>query len=291
MCVHSSQTPHRGGFEPLIPDSQSTLVNKTRPYTMGQHSAKRIWLIGGTQESAAIAHALIQHQISSLVTVTTESARQLYPQSSSLNIWVGRLADDEMPQFIQNQQISAIVDASHPYAVAISQSAIATAQFLSIPYLRYERPAIAAGNSSHLTFPSIEDVIASDILTHQRVLLTIGYRWLPLFQPWQDRATLFVRILPSTVALNAALAAGFTPDRIIALRPPISAALEYALWRQWQISMVMTKASGAAGGEDTKRQVAAQLGVTLIAISRPQITYPHQTDDVEQAIQFCINHL
>lgn len=254
-------------------------------------SSKRIWLIGGTKESAAIAHALIQHQIPSLVTVTTESARQLYPQSSSLDVWVGRLADDEMPQFIKNQRISAVVDASHPYAAAISESAIATAQALAIPYLRYERPAIAAVHSSHPTFSSIEDVIASDILSNQRVLLTIGYRWLPLFQPWQDRATLFVRILPSTVALHAALAAGFTPDRIIALRPPVTPALEQALWQQWQISMVVTKASGTAGGEDIKRQVAAQLDVTLVTLERPTITYPNQTNDIEQAIQFCINHL
>lgn len=253
--------------------------------------AKRIWLIGGTQESAAISSTLIQHQIPALVTVTTEAARQLYPQSSTLDIWVGRLAVDELPQFLQNQSICAVLDASHPYAVAISESAIAATQALSIPYLRYERPAIASGQPNQLTFPSIEDIIASDIFTDQRVLLTIGYRWLPLFQPWQDRATLFVRILPSTVALNAALAAGFTPDRIIALRPPISAALEQALWQQWQISMVVTKASGTAGGEDIKRQIAKQLGVSLVTIERPAITYPNQTDDVEQAIQFCRNHL
>ena len=253
--------------------------------------SQRIWLIGGTQESAAISSALIQDQIPCLITVTTESARQLYPQSPTVEIWVGRLVADDLPRFLQTQGISAILDASHPYAVAISENAIATAQVLAIPYLRYERPAIASGHSSHLTFPSIEHVIASDILSNQRVLLTLGYRWLPLFQPWQDRTVLFVRILPSTIALNAALAAGFTPERIIALRPPITAALEHALWQQWQISMVVTKASGTAGGEDTKQQVAAQLGVTLVTIERPAITYPDQTDNVEQAIQFCRNHL
>lgn len=253
--------------------------------------SQRIWLIGGTQESAAIAHALVQHHVPCLVTVTTESARQLYPQSPTLDIWVGQLVADELPQFLKTQGIRAILDASHPYAVAISQSAIAAAKIGSIPYLRYERSAIAASHSSQLTFPSVEHVIASDILTNQRVLLTIGYRWLPLFQPWHEQATLFVRILPSTVALNAALAAGFTPARIIALRPPISSALEQALWQQWQISIVITKASGTAGGQDTKQQVAAQLGVSLVTIERPPIVYPKQTDDVEQAIQFCRNCL
>jgi precorrin-6A/cobalt-precorrin-6A reductase len=81
-------------------------------------------------------------------------------------------------------------------------------------------------------------------LQGQRVLLTIGYTPLHRFQSWHDRATLFARILPSAIALEAAFKAGFTPHNIICLRPPISADLEKALWRQWQISLVVTKASG-----------------------------------------------
>jgi precorrin-6A/cobalt-precorrin-6A reductase len=93
------------------------------------------------------------------------------------------------------------------------------------------------------------------------------------------------------VSLEAALAAGFTPERIIALRPPISADLETALWRQWEISMVVTKASGAPGGEDVKRKVAAELGVPLIIIDRPFIDYPQQTGDLSTAIAFCQQYL
>jgi precorrin-6A/cobalt-precorrin-6A reductase len=84
----------------------------------------------------------------------------------------------------------------------------------------------------------------------ERTLLTLGYRQLRPFAPWQSQACLFARILPSLPALDGALAAGFTPERLIALRPPISAELETALWQQWQITQVITKASGPAGGED-----------------------------------------
>ena len=118
-------------------------------------------------------------------------------------------------------------------------------------------------------------------------MLTLGYRMLPLFQSWQQQATLYARILPSQIALQTALDAGFTPNRLIALRPPISPALEQALWQQWQISLVVTKASGRAGGEATKQQVAAQLGVKLAAIARPVVQYPQQTSDFTTAVQFC----
>jgi precorrin-6A/cobalt-precorrin-6A reductase len=118
-------------------------------------------------------------------------------------------------------------------------------------------------------------------------LLTVGYRPLPLFAPWQERATLFARILPSVVALQTSLEAGFSPDRLVALRPPVPLALERALWQHWQISQIVTKASGQPGGEETKRQLAAELGVSLIVIARPAIAYPQQTSNLDVALGFC----
>ena len=118
-------------------------------------------------------------------------------------------------------------------------------------------------------------------------MLTLGYRHLHRFKDWHKHSTLFVRILPSIVSLEAALNAGFTPDKIIAIRPPISVELETALWQQWNISLVVTKASGKAGGEAIKRKVAAELGKHLIIIDRPQLNYPQKTMDVETAVEFC----
>ncbi|MEO1300350.1 MAG: precorrin-6A/cobalt-precorrin-6A reductase [Cyanobacteria bacterium J06636_16] len=123
-------------------------------------------------------------------------------------------------------------------------------------------------------------------LPRERTLLTLGYRWLADFASWQSQGTLFARILPSQTALAAALAAGFSSERIIALRPPISNSLERALWQQWHITQVVTKASGKAGGEDQKQAIAAELGIRLIRISRPVITYPAQTNCLETAVQF-----
>ncbi|WP_416676264.1 precorrin-6A/cobalt-precorrin-6A reductase [Egbenema bharatensis] len=269
-----------------------------------------LWLIGGTQESVALARALIPHQIPCLVTVTTDTARSLYPIAPTLQIWVGSLNPATIQSFIHEQSIHCILDASHPFAVEISQLAITTAQRHQIPYLRYERPEIQpsepsnpsrsadAHGGSPLPTPDSRSADAHGEsplptphdLTGHRVLLTLGYRFLHHFQPWHDRATLFARILPSTTALEAALAAGFTPDRLIALRPPISAPLEKALWQQWQISTVITKASGTAGGEDIKRQVAQDLGIRLIVIDRPAITYPQQTSRIATAVDFCLQN-
>lgn len=254
---------------------------------------QRIWLIGGTQESATLARAFSQANLSCVVSVTTESARSLYPTSSSIEVCVDRFTPDRLIAFLQSQNISVVLDASHPFAVEISQSAIAACSQLKIPYLRFERHTTSVSLrsvSKPTAFKSaanFEQLLATDWLVHQRVLFTIGYRHLSLFQPLHDRATLFARILPSPVALEAALQAGFTSDRIIAIRPPIRYELERSLWQQWQISTVVTKASGAPGGEEIKRQVATELGVQLIVIERPTIEYPQVTNRIEEAIAFC----
>lgn len=247
----------------------------------------KIWLIGGTQESATLAIALKTAKISCLITVTSDSARSLYPPD--LSVWVGRLLSEALPAFVQDHGVCGILDASHPFAVEVSRMAIALSQQLNLPYLRYERPPLPTAPEK--SFQTFEHLLQSGILTGQRVLLTLGYRPLHHFLPWQNQATLFARILPSVVALEAALAAGFTPDRLIALRPPISMELERSLWRQWQISLAVTKASGAPGGEDVKRQLAAELGVTLAVVERPAIAYPAQTSEVSVAVQFCISQV
>ncbi|MEQ8963440.1 MAG: precorrin-6A reductase, partial [Coleofasciculus sp. C2-GNP5-27] len=144
---------------------------------------------------------------------------------------------------------------------------------------------------SVITLDSFETLVVGDYLNQQRVLLTVGYKVLSLFQDWQARSTLFARILPAVTSLEAAIAAGFSRDRIIALRPPVPYELEMALWRHWDISLVVTKASGVAGGEATKRQVAAQLGIPLIVIKRPVVKYPQQTSDITVALAFCQRYL
>ncbi len=227
------------------------------------------------------------------MTVTSPTAQHLYPQVAGLRVWVGKIDASQMVNFCQQQHIIAIVDASHPYAKEVSQNAITVAAICNLPYLRYERPVVEACASSAnvIELASLDELLAGDYLEARRVLLTLGYQALPRFQSWQERSILFARILPRIKSLEVALASGFSANRIIALRPPITAQLERALWQQWKISVVVTKASGSAGGEDTKRMVAQELGITLIVIARPSITYPQKTSNLAEILAFCRQYI
>lgn len=254
---------------------------------------KRIWLVGGTAESAQLANAIAQANLPCIVSVTTTAAKSLYPEASELQVLVGKFQLEQLEQFLQAENIVAVLDASHPYAVEISKLAIAAAMGLQIPYLRFERPQLEINVPPHgpiTTLDSFEALLAKDYL-QGRVLLTVGYKPLSLFTAWQNQATLFARILPSLAALEAALAAKFPAERLLAMRPPVPREIERALWQHWQISTVVTKASGQPGGEDSKRAIAAELGVRLIVIQRPQLSYPQQTSDLAAALAFCCQHV
>ena len=246
----------------------------------------KIWLIGGTSDSATIAQSFTALSIPFIVTVTTSTARTLY--GDRVEIAVGCMNSQMMQSFCCQNQITSVVDASHPYAVEVSSQAIATATKLNIPYLRYERVHCHAGlkTDSIIKLDSFDRLLAGEYLTRQRVLLTVGCKALPRFDSWQSKATLFARVLPKIASLKTALAAGFTSDRLIAIRPPLSIATETALWQQWKISLVVTKASGLAGGEDLKRQVAANLNVPLVIITRPKIAYPQKTSEINEVLAF-----
>jgi precorrin-6A/cobalt-precorrin-6A reductase len=246
----------------------------------------KIWIIGGTGDSAAVIKAIANVTNNYIVTVTTPEASLLY--DSACPVVMGKMDLAAMAQFCDAYSIKGIVDASHPFAVTVSQNAIAASQNLNLPYIRYERGQINAENSFlQQELDSFATLLQGNYLLNQRVLLTVGCNPLPLFKPWQKRATLFARILPKPTSLEIALDSGFKSDRLIALRPPLSEALEVALWQQWQISLVVTKASGKSGGEEIKRQVAKRLGIPLITIARPEIEYPQQTCDVQEIVLFC----
>lgn len=276
------------------------------------------WLIGGTSDSAAIAKQLSDLAISYVVTVVTPTARALYPNEARVE--VGKLSPQMAQGFVSRHRVSCIADASHPFASEISKCAIALSQTHQIPYLRYERPTVCEqvaakrSTSSNLNsldssasvvwVESIDALVDSPLLKNQRVLFTLGYRHLGKFTDLRKTSRLYARVLPSLEAIEGALSAGFTASEIIAIRPPISLALEVALWQQWHISCVVAKASGRlvevgsggkssreddreSSGEQVKRQAADALDIRLVMISRPAIAYPRQTEHLQEIVRFC----
>jgi precorrin-6A/cobalt-precorrin-6A reductase len=242
-----------------------------------------LWLIGGTSDSRTLAQALDRAGLPWIATVVNPAAARLYAGLSG-SVRSGAFSPAELVPWLTDHGIRGIIDASHPFATEISQQAIAAAAKRSIPYLRFERPAIPLEPPA-LSVPTLEAVLCDRILAGRRVLFTLGIKALPQILPWRDRvAVLWVRVLPESV--ESAIALGFDRSEVIGQRLPVDPAQERADWQQRAIEVVVTKAAGAAGGLDLKQAIARELGVQLLVIDRPSIAYPQQTDQVDEVVAF-----
>ena len=257
---------------------------KTDPASESLPQTVTLWLIGGTQESAQLATALGEHP-NCVITVTTARAKQLYAHTPC-PVLVTRLTLENIGAFIQHYHISKILDVSHPHAAAISQLAIQCSQQYDLPYLRYERPALVTNDSGCYTWANLTELLTQAKFHQERILVTLGYRQLPILKNFWGEHTWFVRIIPDQIALATALETGFLPQQIIALWPPVSRDLERAIWQHWGITQVIAKASGSPGGEDVKRELAQELGVGLHLLQRPSLNYPQVTADLQVALAF-----
>lgn len=238
-----------------------------------------IWLIGGTSESRQVATFLNQAGLPWVATVVSDRARRLYAGGQ---VVVGAFAVEAIAPFLQSYAIRCIVDASHPFAVEISQQAIAT----GLPYLRLERPSPTLAPAV-VRVPEIMALWCDRYLLGRRVLLTLGVKALTQAVLWCDRAELWARILPTEASWAAAQQAGFPENRLIPMQLPVTLEQERSLWRSLRVDTVMTKAAGEAGGLSIKQQVAQELGVTLVVVDRPAIAYPRQTSEIGEIPAWC----
>ncbi|MFN5513630.1 MAG: precorrin-6A reductase, partial [Cyanobacteriota bacterium] len=188
----------------------------------------RVWLIGGTKESRDIAQALAPELTvrggMGWITVTTPEATELYPQGEPWRVRVAVWQADALRSWLIQEQITEIIDASHPFATQISALAQDLAQEYNLAYVRYQRRECPL-EAGVMEIASLEDLFSQGLLQGRRVFLTLGAKSLPFFGDYQDQAALFARILPTAASLELAQRGGFPPERLIALRPPVSEAL------------------------------------------------------------------
>jgi precorrin-6A/cobalt-precorrin-6A reductase len=233
--------------------------------------AKRILLLSGTSEGPLLARALLAAGFEVRATVTREEARaNLFgPLLNAVQVEARGFTEEGLTAFLGQGEADLVLDATHPFAVRITRIAHAVCGRMGVPYVRYERPNWEPPPGTRLVDSFAE---AAELLPSlgSRVLLTIGSKQLKHFASLQDRLHLMARILPSVLSLQQAIEVGFTPDRLLCLRPPFSREFNRALLREYKIEVLVTKASGREGGVEEKVLAAGDLGLQVVMIRRPE---------------------
>ncbi|WP_394578498.1 precorrin-6A reductase [Cytobacillus firmus] len=245
-----------------------------------------ILFLAGTSDARALAIQLKNQGYPLLATVVTESAADSL-KAEGISYKVGRLSENDMIKLIQMQEVTTVIDASHPYAEEASKTAMAAAKVCSIPYIRYERP------NEQFTSPLITEAesyeeAAKLAQSHKgTIMLTTGSKTLEIFTNYlmRDEIRLVCRMLPNMGNMEKCQKLGVKQKDIIAIQGPFSESLNKALCEQYEVTLMITKESGKVGSVDEKMTAALDLGIPVILIKRPPLEYENFCTSFEEVTQ------
>lgn len=232
-----------------------------------------ILVLAGTLDGREIAAALTASGYEVVASVVSDYGRVLAEQGG-VKAQAAAMTDSELHEFIRKEGIRLIIDATHPYAVNVSQNAAKAAQWAQIPCIRYERPGTELPDYHKLIVaPDMQQAAHLAVRAGETVFLTTGSHTLPVFRTAaaDRKCRLIARVLPQPEVISACLAAGFSPGDIVAAQGPFSQELNMALFREFRADVMVTKNSGAVGGTDSKIAAAIALGMTVVVVQRPPV--------------------
>jgi precorrin-6A/cobalt-precorrin-6A reductase len=223
-----------------------------------------ILLLAGTYEARQLARQIPERFPGIRVTASFAGVVTDLPDLGITTRIGGFGGADGLATFVKTENVTIILDATHPFAVQMSRNAADVANLLGCSLIRLERPAWnAEPTDPWLSVRSVEDAVQS-LPSGARAFLAIGRKELPAFYKRRDIFGLARMIEPPP---------GPLPDgwSLVLSRPPQTVEEEKTLFKNHRISHVVTKNSGGSRSF-AKIAAARQLKLPLIVIERPVLS-------------------
>jgi len=221
-----------------------------------------ILMLGGIGEARQLAQ-----QLASVHVVTYSVAGQGRVPQLPGKVRVGGFGGSAgLADFLRDQAIDLLIDATHPYAATISRNARLATQNTGIPLWAYRRPPWLAepGDDWRMVadWPELMRVLAK----FQRPFFTIGLEPLGHVQDIPPRQHWLVRCLAAAVP-NSTPSPQLT---VLNARGPFALEMELALLRDYRIDVLVSKNSGGAA-VTAKLTAARRLRIPVIMLERPRL--------------------
>jgi len=241
---------------------------------------RNVLILGGTADAFSLANALNESRTCRVI--LSLAGRTKAPRTGQFETRIGGFGGIAgLCSFIASAPIHMVIDATHPFAVRISQNSAAACIHSKIPHLVFLRPPwteIATDQWHHV--PS--ETAAADALPQKaRAFLTLGSQYLAPFSKKTDAWFLLRMIdLPRCTSL-------ICPHLVITGRGPFTLENEMALMEQHSITHLVTR---NAGGQATfaKLQAARKLRCSVIMIDRPTPFPTPTVSTLADALQWVI---
>lgn len=234
---------------------------------------KKPLIFSGTTEGRVLSEKLTEAGIAHIVCVATEYGELVMEPDSLADVRTGRMSALEMYDLMKFEA-DKVFDATHPYAADVSHNILTACLAADKEYVRILRDTDSELFPEEADIHVFESAVScAEALagSEGNILLTTGSKELSVYtSDGSLRSRIFARVLPSHESLSLCENAGLSGRHIIAMQGPFSVETDLALIRQFDIKILVTKSSGAAGGAPDKIKAAARAGIPVYMIGRPR---------------------
>ena len=238
-------------------------------------------ILGGTGEAAALARG-VPVRFGAAMTVTTALAgRTRHPGPIAGTVRIGGFGGASgLASYIIDHQVDSLIDATHPFAAAISQSARLAAERTGTPRLALLRPPWRRHPLDRwIEVDSIESAAMLVGRVGRRAWLTVGAGELAAFAPATGMRFVVRLIDPPLEMLPLPF------EEVVLGRGPFSVAEERRLIEHHRIDVLVSKASGGSATE-AKLIAAREVGLPVIMVRRPPSEPGPAVDTVDAALDW-----
>lgn len=229
----------------------------------------KIVVFAGTAEGRQIAEFLDRHGIGARVCVATEYGESLLPAGGRLTISHERLDEAQMEDLFA-EGCEFVIDATHPYAAAVTENIRRACEKTQTEYIRLLRESEGWDDSEVITVNSVAEAAEALRDTKGNILAATGSKELRAYTVIPDYARrVFARVLSLPDVVRSCGELGFVGRHLICMQGPFSRELNVAMMRQYEIRYLVTKESGKTGGFPEKLAAAREAGAKLVVVGRP----------------------
>lgn len=184
-----------------------------------------------------------------------------------------------LADYICDNRITHVIDATHPFAAQMSRNAVAACQQTQTLLAALTRPKWEPGPGDQWKHASdIPDAVAALAGPSRRVFLAVGRMHLAEFAG-QSQHRYLLRLVDAPDVLP------FADCDTVVSRGPFTIEGDIALMRQHQIELVVSKNAGGIGAR-AKLDAARALGVPVLMIDRPKLPQRVELEDVPQVLDW-----
>jgi precorrin-6A/cobalt-precorrin-6A reductase len=237
----------------------------------------RALILGGTADASLLAAEIARAGIDA---VYSYGGRTRAPADQPLPTRIGGFGGvSGLADYIRRENITHVIDATHPFAAEMSRNAVAACAETGTPLIALERaPWTKAAGDNWIEIADVNAAVAALPEAPEKTFLAIGRQHIAPFATKPQHVYTLRFVDPPEAPLP------FAADVIVS-RGPFTLEGELEMMRKRMIAWIIARNSGGDGAR-AKIDAARRLGLPVIMISRPQLPERLRVESVAEIMQW-----